>query len=106
MENEFYKLEFYVPAEHLEPVKNALFAAGAGRIGKYDCCCWQTAGTGQFRPLPGSHPFIGRQEQIETVAEIKVEMVCASAVIDAVIAALLRTHPYETPAYQYWKVRG
>lgn len=101
--NECVKLEVYVPETHLEQVKSALFEAGAGRIGDYDSCCWQTCGTGQFRALEGSNPFIGSQGQVEKVQEWKLELVCAPARIEAVIAALKKAHPYETPAYQYWK---
>ncbi len=73
-----YKLCSFLPASHLQPVKEALFAAGAGRIGHDDQCCWQVEGIGQFRPLPGSQPFIGAQGQVEQVAEWKVEMVVAT----------------------------
>ena len=98
-----YVLCVYVPATHLAQVKDAVFAAGAGRIGNYDCCAWETKGTGQFRPLPGSHAFIGTVNAVEQVEEYKVEMVCAGRRLRAVIAALKRAHPYETPAFQYWK---
>ena len=94
-----YKLGFYVPEAQLEQVKEALFAAGAGRIGNYDRCCWQTLGQGQFRPLEGSNPFIGEPGQLERVAEYRVEMVCEEAHIRAVIAALKEAHPYEEPAW-------
>ena len=97
-------LIFYVPEANAEAVKSAVFAAGGGRIGKYDCCCWQTAGSGQFRPLNGSHPAIGRQNTIEHVLEIKVELVVRSELLPAVIAALREAHPYETPAYFHWPV--
>ncbi|MEI6423981.1 MAG: NGG1p interacting factor NIF3 [Lentisphaerota bacterium] len=99
-----YKIEFYVPETHLEKVKAAVFAAGAGRIGDYDCCSWQTAGSGQFRPCGGSKPFIGEKDRVETVLEYKVELVCASKYISKVIDSLIKSHPYETPAYQYWEV--
>jgi structural hemagglutinin/hemolysin toxin protein RtxA len=99
-----YKICFYVPESHLEQVKNAMFSAGAGKIGNYSCCAWQVAGEGQFMPLTGSHAFIGEQDQREKVAEYKVEMVCAKAHIHAVIAALKTAHPYEEPAYQVWQV--
>ncbi len=92
-----------MPESHLKKVKDAIFKAGAGVIGNYSCCCWQTKGTGQFRPLEGSHPFLGEKGQIETVLEYKVELVCAIELIDEVVAALKQSHPYETPAYQYWK---
>lgn len=94
-----YKLCFYVPESHLEQVKTAVFAAGAGRIGDYDSCCWQVPGQGQFRPLDGSQPFLGQQGVVEAVDEYRVEMVCEAAYIRAVVAALLGAHPYETPAF-------
>lgn len=94
-----YKLCFYVPESHLEEVKSAVFAAGGGRIGAYDHCCWQVAGQGQFRPLDGSQPFLGKQGSVETVDEYRVEMVCAQEDISAAVAALLASHPYETPAW-------
>lgn len=99
------KLEFYVPDTHLAEVKDAVFAAGAGKIGDYDCCCWETSGTGQFRPCEGSNPFIGSQGEIEKVQETKVEMICEKKLIDQVIDALHEAHPYETPAYQYWEIQ-
>jgi len=98
------KLEFYVPKDHAETVKEAVFAAGAGKIGDYDKCCWCAEGTGQFRPLEGSDPFIGSKDEVERVPEMKVEMVCDDDAIDAVVEALKKAHPYETPAYQHWKV--
>ncbi len=101
-----YKLEFYVPETHIEKVKSAIFAAGAGKIGNYDCCSWQTAGTGQFRPCEGSKPFIGGEGRMEKVREYKVELVCDSKYITNVIEALKNSHPYETPAYQYWEIKS
>jgi hypothetical protein len=94
-----YKLGFYVPESHLESVKEALFAAGAGRIGQYDHCCWQVLGQGQFRPLPGSAPALGQHGRLEQVAEWRVELVCATPVLNEVLAALRLSHPYEEPAF-------
>ena len=101
-----YKLCFYVPVTHVDEVKQAVFAAGAGRIGDYDCCAWQVLGEGQFQPLPGSQPFLGTQGQCETVAEYKVEMVCDDTRIQAAVAALKTAHPYEEPAYQVWRLES
>lgn len=101
-----YKLCFYVPESHLETVKQALFEAGAGRVGAYDSCAWQVLGQGQFRPLAGSDPFIGAQGQLETVPEYKVELVCADELIAAAVAGLKRAHPYEEPAYQVWRLEN
>ncbi|MEH6501226.1 MAG: NGG1p interacting factor NIF3 [Pseudoalteromonas distincta] len=97
-----YKLCFYVPETHLESVKAAVFAAGAGQIGDYDQCCWQVKGQGQFRPLAGSQPFLGQAGELEVVAEYRVELVCADDSIVAAVAALRLAHPYEEPAFDCW----
>lgn len=99
-----YKLVFFVPESHVEQVKQAVFAAGAGRIGDYDSCAWQTLGQGQFRPLDGSQPFLGQRGQVETVSEYRVEMVCREELIQAALAALRAAHPYEEPAYDIWQL--
>lgn len=99
-----YKLAFFVPPSHVEQVKDAVFAAGAGRIGNYDCCAWQVLGQGQFRPLDGATPFIGQAGEVERVAEWKVELVVADALIRPVVAALKLSHPYETPAYEVYRL--
>ena len=99
-----YKLTVFIPEEALEEVKSALFEAGAGTIGNYEQCCWQVKGVGQFMPLAGSSPHIGKQDNLETVDEWRVEMVVADTVIGDVIAALKHTHPYETPAYDVIEV--
>ncbi len=94
-----YKLVFFVPESHVEAVKQAVFATGAGRIGDYDSCAWQTLGQGQFRPLAGSQPFLGQQGEIETVSEYRVELVCRDDLLLDALAALRRAHPYEEPAF-------
>ncbi|MGH1485063.1 MAG: NGG1p interacting factor NIF3 [Cellvibrionaceae bacterium] len=99
-----YKLVFYVPTTHLEQVKEAVFSTGAGKIGNYDQCCWQVIGQGQYRPLPGSTPFLGKENKVESVDEYRVELVCSDALIHQSIAALKQTHPYEEPAYDVWQL--
>jgi len=94
-----YKLVFFVPESHKEVVKKAVFDQGAGQYDGYDFCSWETLGTGQFKPLSGSQPYIGQQDQIEVVAEYRVEMICSQQNIKAVLQALIACHPYETPAY-------
>ncbi len=98
-ESALYKIEFYVPESHLETVKAAMFAAGAGRVGDYDSCAWQTPGQGQFRPLDGANPYLGQTGKVETAPEYKVEMVCAATLAPQVVAALKQTHPYEEVAF-------
>ncbi len=99
-----YQICFYVPLSHLEEVKEALFSAGAGRIGNYDRCCWQCPGEGQFRPLAGSQPTLGQQDVVERVGEYKVELVCTEEHIHAAIGALKTHHPYEEPAFSVVKI--
>lgn len=97
-----YKLTFQVPVEDAESVKEAVFETGAGRIGHYQACCFQVQGLGQFRPLEGAHPHIGRVGELEVVPELKVELVCDDDTIHAAIAALKLAHPYEEVAYAAW----
>lgn len=101
-----YKLCFYVPKSHLSVVKDAVFKAGAGTIGNYCQCSWEVLGEGQFMPLKGSNAFIGEMHQLEKVLEYKVEMVCTEDHVQEVIAALKAAHPYETPAYEVWKLEN
>lgn len=99
-----YKLCFYVPESHLEPVKQAVFSAGGGQMGDYDSCCWQVLGQGQFRPRQGANPFIGKMGELERVAEYRVELVCRDELIREVVAALRAAHPYEEPAFDVWQL--
>ncbi|WP_447895440.1 NGG1p interacting factor NIF3 [Vreelandella sp. GE22] len=99
-----YKLTFYVPIEDAESVKEAVFETGAGRIGHYEACCFQTPGTGQFRPMEGAHPHIGKVGELTTLEEYKVEMVCDDDCIHAAVAALQLAHPYEEVAYAVWEL--
>lgn len=96
----FYKLVFYVPDTHTEETKAAVFAAGAGRQGDYECCAWQCRGTGQFRPGAGATPFLGTAGEIEKVPEDRVETLVVKASMRSVIAALKKAHPYEEPAFE------
>ncbi len=95
-----FKLSVFIPETHVDKVKQAMFEVGAGKIGDYDCCSWQTLGMGQFRPLAGSQPFIGHSGGgVEQVDEYKVEMVCEKQILPKAIAALRNSHPYEEPAF-------
>lgn len=74
-----FKLVLFVPITHLEPVKTAIFAAGAGRYpgpSAYTECCWTSVGTGQFRPGAGANPAIGEKGRLEEVMEARVETLC------------------------------
>ncbi len=99
-----YKLVIFVPESHLQQVKTAMFEAGAGKIGNYDQCCWQIQGTGQFRPLADSNPHTGTQGKLEIIDEWRIETVVDDKHIQAVITALKKAHPFETPAFDVIKM--
>jgi hypothetical protein len=96
----------FVPESHKQQVKQAMFDVGGGKIGNYDSCCFEYAGTGQFRALSGSQPFVGKLNEIETVAEIKIELTCEDHLYPAVVEAIRSSHPYETPAFYGIKTLG
>ena len=101
-----YKIIFYAPISHVEQIKNAMFTAGAGKIGEYASCAWQVLGEGQFMPLEKSDAFIGQKHVLEKIEEYKVEMVCENEYIQTVINALKSAHPYEQPAYFVLKMEN
>lgn len=94
-----FKFSFFVPETHVDSVKTAVFEAGAGKLGDYDQCAWQTLGQGQFRPQANADPYLGQQGRLEVVNEYRVETLCPEDSIRAVIAALRLAHPYEEPAF-------
>jgi hypothetical protein len=94
-----YMLVFYVPISHVEQVKDAVFAAGAGRMSNYEQCSWQVLGTGQFLPTVGAHPYLGHIGEMEHVQEYRVETVVDEFEVAHVVNALLEAHPYEVPSY-------
>jgi hypothetical protein len=104
MKTRLFKIHVFVPASHVESLKQKMFESGAGNYEKYDSCCWQVLGEGQFRPLKGSDPFLGKTDEITKVPEYKVEMICREASLNAAISALKQNHPYEEPAYEVYEI--
>ncbi len=94
-------LRVYVPASHAEAVRAAIFDAGAGAIGDYDCCSFDTKGTCSYRPLDDAHPYIGTPGELHVDEEIAIDAVLQSSQVNAVERAILETHPYQTPAYTF-----
>jgi hypothetical protein len=99
-----HKLVWFVPEEALDATRDAVFAAGAGRIGEYERCSWYTAGTGTFHGGQGTSPAIGEAGREELVPELRVETVVPDAAVDAVVAALRAAHPYEEPAFDLYRL--
>src|SRR5439155_14024808 len=98
------KLVVFVPREALDPVRSALFEAGAGRIGDYERCSWYTAGTGTFLGGAGTDPSVGEAGREERVSELRLETVFPAELQDEVVAALRRAHPYEEPAFDIYEL--
>jgi hypothetical protein len=96
------KLVVFVPAEALDAVRDAVFAAGAGRIGEYERCSWYAEGTGTFFGGEGASPTLGERGREERVAELRLETVFPADRHDDVVAALRRAHPYEEPAFDVY----
>jgi hypothetical protein len=93
------KLVVFVPREALDPVREALFGAGAGRVGNYERCSFYTEGTGTFLGGEGATPAVGRVGTEERVSELRLETVYPADRHDEVIAALRAVHPYEEPVF-------
>jgi hypothetical protein len=98
------KLVVFVPAEALDAVRDAVFAAGAGRIGAYERCSWYAEGTGTFFGTEGTDPAVGESGVEERVPELRLETVFPTDRHDEVVAALRGAHPYEEPAFDVYEL--
>jgi len=99
-----YKLVVFIPVESAAKVSNAVFAAGAGAIGNYSHCGFQAEGQGSFLPLKGAKPAIGKKGKLQQVPEIRFETVVPAEKLDDCIEAMKKAHPYETPAFDCFKL--
>ena len=96
-----------MPASHKDIVKQCLFAIGPGEFGGYSHCCWETKGTGQFKPLDGSHPSSGTIGKVHQQIEYKIEFLCACETkLKQLLPTLRQCHPYETPTYGVIKLES
>jgi hypothetical protein len=98
------KLVVFVPPDFLDAVRDALFEAGAGRIGDYERCSWYTEGIGTFLGGEGTAPAVGEPHREERVPELRLETVFPAELHDHVVAALRRAHPYEEPAFDVYEL--
>ncbi|TML10859.1 MAG: hypothetical protein E6G33_15660 [Actinobacteria bacterium] len=99
---EMRKLVVFVPREALDDVRDAVFEAGAGRIGNYERCSWYTQGTGTFLAGEGSSPALGEIGREQRIAELRLETVFPAERQEEVLAALREAHPYEEPAFDVY----
>lgn len=94
-----YKLVVFAPRDAADKVADAMFAAGAGRIGNYTSCSFRSPGTGTFFGEEGTNPVMGQAGKLEQAEEVRIETILPISRVEQVISALKRTHPYEEPAF-------
>jgi len=99
-------LVVYVPATHLEEVRTAVCAAGAGYIGKYADCTFRARGIGTFRPGQDTNPFIGKTGQLEEVDEFRLETIVYEQDLKPVLNSMQQAHPYEEVAYDLYRLEN
>ncbi|MFP4605394.1 MAG: Nif3-like dinuclear metal center hexameric protein [Bacteroidales bacterium] len=100
--DELVKLVFFVPHEHANTVREAVFAAGAGKIGEYDACSYNLDGQGSFRPGEGTDPFVGEKGKLHFEPETRVETIMPRYLTSKVVKAMIEAHPYEEVAYDLY----
>lgn len=102
LDNKLRKLVTFCPLSYSEKVRAAIFAAGAGHIGKYDSCSFNLTGKGSFRGLEGANPFVGKINEVHFEEEIRIEVIYPEYLESQVIQALITAHPYEEVAYDLY----
>jgi len=99
-----FKFAVYVPLQHTDRMRQAIFEDGAGKIGNYTETSFNFSGKGTFRPLKGTHPFVGKEGEREELDEIKIETIVPERHLETVIQAMKNAHPYEEPAYDVYEL--
>lgn len=100
--NVLAKVAFFVPAENKETVLNAMYHAGAGQIGDYSECSFQSEGIGTFKPSELANPFEGKSGELSRVSEVKAEVICSQHRLSSVLNAMNAHHPYEEVAHDVY----
>lgn len=101
-EEKLFKLVVFVPETHAEIVRNSLGDAGAGWIGNYSHCTFNTHGIGTFLPRQGTNPFIGKKGVLQKVKEVRIETIIKEKYLNRVVNEMLKVHPYEEVAYDIY----
>ncbi|KHJ38327.1 putative GTP cyclohydrolase 1 type 2 [Pedobacter glucosidilyticus] len=98
------KLVVFVPTQHKEQVKEALFTAGAGSIGNYTECSFEQAGQGNYKANESANPFLGEKNKRHTEEEYRLEVLIPAHLEHKIVAAMLQAHPYEEVAYDLFPI--
>ena len=104
--NHLIKLVYFVPVEHADTTRKAVFESGAGQIGKYDMCSYNVQGKGSFRAGEGTDPFVGKKGELHYEDETRVEVVLPRYLLKNVIKSLIESHPYEEVAYDIYPIEN
>ncbi|MFW5752253.1 MAG: Nif3-like dinuclear metal center hexameric protein [bacterium] len=100
------KIVTFVPGSHEQKVREALFEAGAGHLGDYDSCSYNIKGTGTFRGLEGTNPFLGEKGKLSLEEETRIETIFPAYLSGKIVNALLESHPYEEVAYDIYPLEN
>lgn len=95
----YYKVQVFIPEANSVDFKRELSKRGLAQEGDYEYCFFQTQGTGQFKPVNGSNPYLGKVNEIESVTEMKLEFMISEHQQQLAIDLINQYHPYETPVY-------
>jgi len=104
--NILYKLVVFVPSEYAEKVRDAIFEIGAGSIGNYSACSFNSLGIGTFKPEDASNPFVGKKGSLHKEEEVRIEMVIPAYLLKKAEQVILKIHPYEEPAYDIIAIKN
>lgn len=102
LDGELIKLVVFVPTNEAEVVRGAMFKAGAGHIGNYDCCSYNLKGEGTFRAGEGAKPFVGELNELHYEPEVRIEVIVPKVALSKVIREMIAEHPYEEVAYDIY----
>lgn len=103
---ELYKVVVYVPTENADAVREAIAGAHGGELGKYTHCSFSMKGIGRFKPETGANPHIGEVGKLEQVKEERIEVTCRAEILEDVITAIKRVHPYEEVALDVYSLEN
>lgn len=106
LSNELVKLVTFVPTKHAEKVRSAIFEAGAGHIGNYDCCSYNVEGFGTFKGNDFTNPFVGEKGTVHHESEVRIETIMPKSIQSRVLDALFANHPYEEVAYDLYPLNN
>lgn len=106
MEGQLLKLVTFCPLSHVEQVRSAIFRAGAGVIGNYDCCSFNVEGKGTFQANEKAHPFVGAPHEMHIEPEVRIETILPEYLEKEVLQAMQEAHPYEEVAYDLYPLKN